>query len=84
MVWLSKLTDTHCSALIKLTRDQNDNINDIYVGHSTWDDYSEMLRTMKVYEFEFFDNKNLRAINITFSSYPGTITSTDDFYMVNN
>lgn len=42
-----------------------------------------MLRIYKVYNFEFFNNDNLRAINQTFSSYPGTISSTDDFYVIN-
>jgi len=42
-----------------------------------------MLRIYKVYNFEFFNNDQLRAINQTFSSYPGTISSTDDFYVIN-
>jgi len=42
-----------------------------------------MLRIYKHYNFEFFNNEHLKAINITFSSYPGTISSTDDFYVIN-
>lgn len=63
MVWLHKIIDSHCSALIKVLKDENENYKDIMIGHTTWDDYSEMLRVYKVYNFEFFNNDQLRAIN---------------------
>lgn len=69
--------------MIKAIKDDNGNFKDLYVGHSTWDDYSEMLRVYKVYNFEFFNNKELKSAHMTFSSYPGTISSTDDFYVMN-
>lgn len=69
--------------MIKTLKDQNGNYNDLLVGHTTWDDYSEMLRSYKVYDFEFFNNQDLKSVKMTFSSYPGTISSTDDFYVMN-
>lgn len=41
-----------------------------------------MLRIYKVYNFKFLNNNDLRAVHMTFSSYPGTISSTDDFYVI--
>lgn len=84
MIFMKKLADAHCSALIKVIKDEDENIKDILIGHTTWDDYSEMLRIYKTYNFELFNNEELRAITMTFSSYPGTISSTDDFYQINN
>lgn len=39
-----KDTESHCTAVIKLMRDKNKLISDVYVGHATWDDYNEMVR----------------------------------------
>jgi len=61
MVWLKKLTNTHCSALVKLIKDEEGRIMDMFVGHSTWDDYTEMVRIFKVYNFEFFNNDEIKA-----------------------
>lgn len=84
MIWLKKLTDTHCSALVKLVKDEDGNIEDLFVSHTTWDDYSEMIRIFKVYDFKFYNNNELRAVHQTFSSYAGTLSSTDDFYVINS
>jgi len=85
LIWLKKLSHSHCSALVKLIRDDSTNeIADILVGHTTWDDYSEMLRIYKQYEFEFLgDNPILKRHTISFPSYPGVISSTDDYYIIN-
>jgi len=60
----------------------------VLVSHSTWDDYSEMLRIFKHYEFELLgDNSHIEGFkkkDETFSSYPGCLSSTDDFYMLNS
>ncbi len=56
------------------------------IGHSTWDDYSEMLRIYKYYDMELIGEgevKNgLEAQNLIFSSYPGCLSSTDDWYII--
>lgn len=66
----------HCSALIKVA----DDLSDVLIGHSTWFSYSSMLRIYKQYEFNFH-NWLQSANKIQFSSYPGMISSGDDFYI---
>ncbi|XP_068594488.1 putative phospholipase B-like 2 [Brachionichthys hirsutus] len=71
-----------CSALIKLLP----NNEDLFVSHDTWNSYSAMLRIMKKYTFAFkvspLDNDPLPGGVQAFSSYPGTIFSGDDFYII--
>lgn len=69
----------HCSAVVRLTGGNKD----LYVGHTTWSDYSKMLRVYKYYRFHLplsFQSNTLMG----FSSYPGCVSSTDDFYMLDN
>jgi hypothetical protein len=61
----------HCSALIKSLPD----MSDLYVSHSTWGGFNTMLRQYKTYNFE---------ISLSMSSYPGYVSSTDDWYMTSN
>jgi len=78
--WERRLETTgHCSALIKLMPGNKD----VYVGHTTWDDYSKMTRIFKYYNFPF-DGAATMASKIAFSSYPGVISSTDDFYAMSS
>jgi hypothetical protein len=65
----SKRTNQHCSAMIKMTND------DIYFTHDTWSEFSSMYRQYKTYDFE---------VSVSFSSYPGSISSVDDFYHISN
>jgi len=75
---LAYMTRTgHCSALIKMT----DDMNDIYVGHSSWFVYSAMLRIYKTYKFHLSPDAGIYANTTSFSSYPGTLSSLDDFYI---
>lgn len=70
--WFAKRT--RCSALIKLALD----LSDIFFGHATWSTYNTMLRTYKHY------NLNYRSANskqVSFSSYPGALSSIDDYYV---
>lgn len=79
-MWNSK-----CSAFIKITHDNKGEINDLLAGHNTWSDYYEMLRTYKHYKFEMEGiNSFLSFTEMTFSSYPGCLSSTDDFYLTNH
>lgn len=48
-LFLRKLMKSHCSAFVKLVL-ENKKIKDLLIGHSTWDDYSEMLRVYKHYD----------------------------------
>ena len=84
--WLNLMMKSHCSAVIKLIYDDYDEgtLKDIMVGHTTWDSYSEMQRVYKVYKFSFTLLEQQENPTISFSSYAGTLTSTDDFYVLNS
>lgn len=70
---------SRCSAFVRLT-EQN---QDLLVGHTTWDDYSKMTRIFKYYKFSL-PGAWTKATHIGFSSYPGCISSTDSFYIMNS
>jgi hypothetical protein len=69
----------HCSAFVKVTSEYND----VLCGHTTWDDYSKMTRIFKYYKFKFKGGKTFGK-HIAMSSYPGCVSSTDNFYMINS
>jgi hypothetical protein len=65
---------SHCSVLVKVTND----LSNLFLGHVTWEDFVEMLRIYKVYDLDFYGTR------VSFSSYPATLTSIDDFYVTSN
>ena len=67
-----------CSALVRLGA----NNSDLYVGHATFSDFSEMLRVFKYYDFPLKQGGGARTVG--FSSYPGAVSSTDDYYVTSN
>lgn len=72
-----------CSALIKLLP----NNTDLYVAQDTWNNYGSMLRVIKRYLFKYhqLDAPNSPLIpgnEMLFSSYPGSLMSGDDFYLL--
>ncbi|XP_053727251.1 putative phospholipase B-like 2 [Synchiropus splendidus] len=73
-----------CSALIKLLP----NNKELLVAHDTWNNYQSMLRIMKKYMFAFsaspLDNFSIPGKTQAFSSYPGSIFSGDDFYILSS
>lgn len=71
--------DTHCSALVKLSKD----FNDIWFGHNTWNYYILMIRIFK--EYRFVSNKGNEKSKLSiFSSYPGALSSIDEFYFLDS
>lgn len=70
---------SRCSALVKVLPDYSD----VYVGHTTWADYSELLRIWKTYNFNLND-PSVVAKKMSFSSYAGMISSTDDWYILDS
>ncbi|XP_078277859.1 putative phospholipase B-like 2 isoform X2 [Rhinoraja longicauda] len=72
-----------CSALIKLMPGNKE----LFVSHDTWSNYQTMLRIIKKYKLSF---KTFPAGDVipgevqVFSSYPGTIYSGDDFYILSS
>ncbi|XP_045152636.1 putative phospholipase B-like 2, partial [Echinops telfairi] len=74
-----------CSALIKLLPGQRD----LLVAHNTWNSYQHMLRIVKKYSFQFHegpqdDSLLIPGNKLIFSSYPGTLFSCDDFYILSS
>ncbi|KAK2850385.1 hypothetical protein Q7C36_009168 [Tachysurus vachellii] len=71
-----------CSALIKLLPGNKE----LLVSHDTWNNYQSMLRIMKKYIFSFRtslkDQTLIPGNTQAFSSYPGSIFSGDDFYIL--
>eukprot|EP00928_Gymnodinium_smaydae_P072120 TRINITY_DN5553_c0_g1_i2.p1 TRINITY_DN5553_c0_g1~~TRINITY_DN5553_c0_g1_i2.p1 ORF type:complete len:341 (-),score=40.42 TRINITY_DN5553_c0_g1_i2:275-1297(-) len=56
-----------------------DKNTDLFVGHTTFSDYSEMTRIYKFYDFPL---EASAARRMGFSSYPGVMGSTDDYYLM--
>lgn len=67
----------HCTGLVRLTPDRSE----LYFGHTTWESFSEMTRMWKVYDFPL---EGVAARRISFSSYPGCVSSTDDYYLMDS
>ena len=67
---------THCSSLIKLAPD----FSDLWFGHNTWSSYNEMARMFKEYRLKT-NAQTEKSKVVAFSSYAGTISSTDDFFI---
>jgi hypothetical protein len=78
--WELRLTKHgHCSALVRVAPE----IKDILIGHTTWADYAKMTRIFKYYNFPLPGAYTQTKV-MGFSSYPGCISSTDDFYMLDS
>ena len=73
------LLNSRCSALIRLANDSSD----IWFGHNTWNYYVLMIRIFKEYRFK--TNKGSEKSKTTvFSSYPGALSSIDEFYYLDS
>ena len=74
----------HCSALVRLLPE----FNDIFFAHETWTSFNSMLRVYKHYEFPFHETPDgehyVAAINASFPSYPASVFSSDDFYVLSS
>jgi hypothetical protein len=75
-VKLALLQRTKCSALVKLTSDYGE----LFSAHSTWDTFQDMNRIFKHYDFAGLSERSVASRRTSFSSYPGTLASVDDFY----
>eukprot|EP00762_Andalucia_godoyi_P001362 ANDGO_04944.mRNA.1 Phospholipase B-like protein B len=67
-------TSSHCSAIVAVTPD----FSQMLAGHTTWFTYSAMMRIWKTMEFNFM-NPLVKSRVMQFSSYPGTVSSNDDY-----
>ena len=70
------LEKNHCSALFKL----KNGFSGLYFWHNTWNTYFSTIRITKEYNYNF-NNRWARSKNIIFTSYPGTLSSLDYFYV---
>jgi hypothetical protein len=61
--------------LVQVTGD----LSDIFAGHSTFFIYPQMLRIYKHYDFKLA-SAGVANNRLSFSSYPGLLSSIDDFY----
>ena len=68
-----------CTALIKVLPD----LSDIFFAHSTWFTYSAMNRIYKHYNFAVKEQTS-SSKKMSFSSYPGSLESQDDFYIMDS
>eukprot|EP01087_Luapelamoeba_hula_P011077 TRINITY_DN2985_c0_g1_i7.p1 TRINITY_DN2985_c0_g1~~TRINITY_DN2985_c0_g1_i7.p1 ORF type:complete len:552 (+),score=88.88 TRINITY_DN2985_c0_g1_i7:55-1710(+) len=68
---------THCSSFIKVTPD----LSELYAGHTTWSVYWTMLRIFKSYTLRY-RAASTNGVTTLFSSYPGVLSSVDDFYQI--
>lgn len=73
-----------CSALIKLVP----SANELFVSHDTWSSYETMTRVQKKYVLNYHmgpgraKSELMPGRAMSFSSYPGVLTSGDDFYVI--
>ncbi|GFH30181.1 phospholipase B-like, partial [Haematococcus lacustris] len=56
--------------------------SDIFVAQAAWFTYAAMVRIFKHYHFKLHDT-SLPGTDLAYSSYPGQLSSDDDFYLVN-
>jgi hypothetical protein len=68
---------SHCSGLIKVT----DDLSDLFFSHTAWFTYQATTRIFKHYKFNFND-RSTRSKLISFSSYPASLSSFDDFHVM--
>jgi len=74
-----------CSALVKVLP----NNADILVSQDTWSTYQSMLRILKTYKFHYHQTAAkgspvIPGYTMSFSSYPASLTSGDDFYVISS
>jgi hypothetical protein len=74
--WFAK--NTHCSSLYKVT----DDLSDIFFGHAAWYNFNTMVRIFKHLTMNYNDVMTVSK-TISYSSYPGMLSSFDDFYLTN-
>uniref|UniRef100_A0A0K8TK86 Phospholipase B-like n=1 Tax=Tabanus bromius TaxID=304241 RepID=A0A0K8TK86_TABBR len=74
------------SMVLKLSR-SNESAWNLMLGHSSAGSFSSMLRIHKRYKLNYHFSPDLKThtvpgSDITFTSYPGILASTDDFYII--
>jgi hypothetical protein len=66
---------SHCSSIVAIAPD----FSDMFAAHATWSSYSEMTRVFRTSDMQL-SNPAIKNRRMSFSSYPATLSSTDDFF----
>ncbi|EFN52707.1 hypothetical protein CHLNCDRAFT_36792 [Chlorella variabilis] len=66
-----------CSAVVRVTPD----LSDLLLGHSAWFTFGALVRIYKHYDVALH-SQELPLRRMSFSSYPGELSSDDDFYLL--
>ncbi|CAH0715655.1 unnamed protein product, partial [Brenthis ino] len=73
--------------IVNETLEDGTNIKKLFVAQDVEGSYSSMTRIMKRYKLNYHktskDSTPVPGISVDFSSYPGSITSQDEFYVIN-
>ncbi|CAF4881612.1 unnamed protein product [Pieris macdunnoughi] len=73
------------SAFIRIANDTDDeSVKKLFIAQNAAGSYSSMTRIMKRYKLNYqsMTKDNKAGLTIDFSSYPGSITSQDEFYVI--
>lgn len=70
-------TSGKCSALVRVTGD----FSQLLMAHSAWYTYGALVKVYKHFDFQLADPA-VRLSGMSFSSYPGELSSDDDFYLL--
>lgn len=76
-LWFGR--NTHCSALYKITAD----FSNVYFAHAAWYNFNTMTRIFKHITLNYNANGTV-AKTMSMSSYPGMLSSFDDFYLLDS
>lgn len=65
---------SHCSAIVKPVN------GELFAAHEMWASYLQMLMVWKEYDLGL-NGRHIRSRRVAFSSWPGMVSSEDDFYI---
>jgi len=87
MPWLTAVRHARCTAAVVAA--EVDGQVRLWAGHTTWADYVELLRVYKVYTFAATAAAVARAhtggiVRVAMSSFPGMVSSTDDWFLLSS
>lgn len=75
------------SMILKSVESENGTSRKVLIGHSSEGSYASMLRVLKKYKFHYHfstshKTNEVSGVDIAFTSYPGSLASSDDFYII--
>lgn len=79
--------ESHCSVLLKtIVNASSGGVQDVLASHTTWSQFESMTRIWRVVDLPFSrsasDKRLVPGRLMSFSSYPGTMHSDDDWYLL--